>query len=37
LPGRLLPVAGAGHFTILDALVRPDGALMRALLALVRG
>ncbi len=28
-PGPLLPVAGANHFTILDALRRPGGALLR--------
>lgn len=33
-PGVLLPVAGADHFTILDELRRPDGALTRAALAL---
>ena len=35
-PGALLPVPGADHFTVLDALRRPDGALLgpaRALLA----
>jgi acetyl esterase/lipase len=32
LPGHLLPVDGADHFTILDSLVRADGALTRALL-----
>jgi acetyl esterase/lipase len=30
LPGRLLPVEGTNHFTILEALARPDGALTRA-------
>jgi arylformamidase len=35
LPGRLLPVDGADHFTILDSLARADGALTRALLALL--
>jgi hypothetical protein len=35
LPGRLLPVDGADHFTILDALARPDGVLMQALLAML--
>src|SRR6202007_2165267 len=29
LPGRLLPVHGADHFTILDALARPEGVLTR--------
>jgi acetyl esterase/lipase len=33
-PGALLPVAGADHFTILDELRRPDGAVTRAALAL---
>jgi acetyl esterase/lipase len=35
LSGRLLPVDGADHFTILDALARPEGALTRALLAML--
>src|SRR5215467_9377575 len=35
LPGRLLPVAGADHFTILDALARPEGVLTQALLAML--
>ncbi len=33
-PGALLPIAGANHFTILDALAAPDGALTHALLGL---
>src|SRR5215467_4127434 len=36
LPGRVLPVDGADHFTILDALAQPDGVLTRALLAVLR-
>jgi len=35
LSGRLLPVHGADHFTILDALARPEGVLTRALLAML--
>jgi arylformamidase len=35
LPGRLLPVDGADHFTILDSLARADGALTGALLAML--
>jgi arylformamidase len=35
LPGRLLPVDGADHFTILDALARPEGVLTRALLTML--
>jgi arylformamidase len=35
LPGRLLPVDGADHFTILDALARPGDVLTRALLAML--
>ena len=35
LPGRLLPVDAADHFTILDALARPEGVLTRALLAML--
>lgn len=37
LPGHLLPIDGADHFTILETLARPDGELMQALLTLVRG
>ncbi len=33
-PGPLLPVPGADHFSILDTLRQPDGALTRALLDL---
>jgi acetyl esterase/lipase len=33
-PGALLPIAGANHFTILDALAAPDGALTQALLTM---
>ena len=29
-PGPLLPIAGADHFTILEELRRPKGALVRA-------
>ena len=29
-PGKLIPVAGADHFTILEALRRPDGVLVDA-------
>jgi hypothetical protein len=35
LPGRLLPVDGADHFTILEALARPEGVLTRAFLAML--
>jgi pimeloyl-ACP methyl ester carboxylesterase len=35
LLGRLLPLDGADHFTILDALARPEGVLTRALLAML--
>jgi acetyl esterase/lipase len=34
LPGRYLPLAGHDHFSILDELARPDGALVRALTTL---
>jgi acetyl esterase/lipase len=37
LPGHLLPVDGADHFTILDALADPQGALTRALLKMIAG
>jgi acetyl esterase/lipase len=33
-PGALLPIAGANHFTILDALSSPEGELTRHLLSL---
>ena len=36
LPGHLLPVDGADHFTILEALADPKGVLTSALLDLVR-
>jgi arylformamidase len=35
LPGRLLPVDGANHFTILESLADPDGALTHALAEMV--
>ncbi len=35
LPGRLLPVDGANHFTILESLGDPDGALSQALAEMV--
>jgi len=31
LPGRLLPIEGADHFTVLESLADPDGALTQAL------
>jgi dienelactone hydrolase len=34
-PGALLPIAGADHFTILEELRRPDGALVAAARALI--
>ena len=34
LAGHLLPIDGANHFTILEALARPEGALIQALLAM---
>jgi arylformamidase len=34
-PGELIVVEGADHFTILDELRRPDGALARAARALM--
>jgi arylformamidase len=36
LPGRLLAVNGANHFTILESLADPGGTLTRALVDLVR-
>lgn len=36
LPGALVPVAAANHFTILDALRRPDGLLVRAAMEALR-
>jgi len=35
VPGALLPIAGADHFTILEELRRPDGALVAAARALL--
>ena len=35
LPGRLLPVDGADHFSILECLADPKGALTRALVEMV--
>jgi arylformamidase len=35
LPGHLLPIDGADHFTILEALANPQGTVMQALLAMV--
>jgi arylformamidase len=35
LPGHLLPVEGANHFTILEALGDPKGALTRTLLTMI--
>ena len=37
LPGHLLAINGADHFTILETLAQRDGELMQALLTLVRG
>ena len=37
LPGGLLPVEEANHFTILEALASPHGALMRAMLGVIEG
>lgn len=35
LPGHLLPIEGANHFTVLEALAKPDGELTGALVKLV--
>jgi arylformamidase len=35
LPGHLLPIDGADHFTILEALADPKGALAQALLGMI--
>ncbi len=37
LPGDLLPLAGDDHFTVLDQMARPDGALTEAALRLATG
>jgi arylformamidase len=37
LAGHLLPIEGANHFTILEALADPHGALTRALLDMIGG
>ena len=34
LPGKLIPVAGTEHFTVLDTLQKPDGELTRELLTM---
>jgi len=36
LPGHLLPIDGADHFTILEALADPHGVLTEALLRIIR-
>jgi acetyl esterase/lipase len=36
LPGRLLPVEEVNHFAILETLAEPQGALMRAMLGVIR-
>ena len=36
LAGSLVPVAGADHFTVLDALRRPEGVLVRAAIEALR-
>jgi acetyl esterase/lipase len=35
LPGRLMPLAGHDHFSILDELAKPAGALLAALVAMI--
>ena len=35
LPGRLLPLAGKNHYTIMEELAAPDGALTAALRSLL--
>jgi arylformamidase len=37
LPGHLMPIADADHFTILETLASPDGELMAVLLDMVAG
>jgi arylformamidase len=37
LPGHLLPVDSVNHFTILEALADPQGALTQALIGMIRG
>ena len=37
LPGDLLPLPGDDHFTVLDQMIRPDGALTEAALRLAAG
>ena len=36
LPGELLPIVRANHFTVLDGLRQPDSVLTRAVLRLAR-
>lgn len=35
LPGALIPVPGADHFTIIDQLSKPEGMLVKAAMNLV--
>jgi arylformamidase len=35
LPGYLLPISGADHFTILEHLADPDGVLTQALMEMI--
>ena len=35
-PGPLIPIPGADHFRVLEALWKPDGALLRAAAELLR-
>jgi len=37
LAGHLLPIDGADHFTVLEALANPNGELIQALLAMTQG
>ena len=37
LSGHLLPIDGANHFTILEALARPQGMLTQALIDMIGG
>jgi arylformamidase len=37
LPGHLLPIDGANHFTILEALAHPQGMLTQALINMIGG
>lgn len=36
LPGELAPIAGTNHFTVVEALAKPEGVLLASLTAMIR-